>query len=145
MDINQERSSFLKKVFIGLLAVQLCVVLLLQLPFGHVKIYQSKFHTGPRMLSRLKNQNITENTISAKLVQPEVPKAILELDKNPVYGRFKISNPPVQIETNLLIIVSSAPRRIDRRSAIRDTWWTQCKSSERVRQEIIASFLDTLA
>eukprot|EP00795_Rhopilema_esculentum_P003433 gene3433-1804_t len=133
MDINQERSSFLKKVFIVLLAVQLCVVVLLQLPFGHVKVYHSKFHTGPRILSRLEKQNIADNTVSTKLAQPEVPKAILELDKNPVYERFKIPNPPVQIETNLLIIVSSAPRRIDRRSAIRDTWWTQCKSSERVK------------
>ena len=54
------------------------------------------------------------------------------LNENPIYRRFNISQRRKKPHVNLLIIVSSAPRRSDRRFAIRSTWWKLCKSIPRV-------------
>ena len=54
------------------------------------------------------------------------------LENNPVYKQFKIKPLPVRKEVTILVIVSSGPRRIDRRNAIRQTWWQQCKPTEEV-------------
>ena len=62
------------------------------------------------------------------------------LDKNPIYSKFQIMRPAIRKKTNLLIIVSSAPKRGDRRSAIRETWWKDCTSSDQVQQMICKSF-----
>ena len=35
---------------------------------------------------------------------------------------------------DLLLIVSTAPQRFDRRDAIRKTWWRLCELSEKVRK-----------
>ncbi|XP_065659766.1 uncharacterized protein LOC124817580 [Hydra vulgaris] len=54
------------------------------------------------------------------------------LDKNIIYANFKIQRVMNRKHFNIIAIVSSAPTRSDRRTAIRDTWWTQCNSSSRV-------------
>ncbi|XP_065058107.1 uncharacterized protein LOC135685923 isoform X2 [Rhopilema esculentum] len=54
------------------------------------------------------------------------------LNRNPIYSKFKIMRPAIRKKTNLLIIVSSAPKRRERRSAIRETWWKDCVSSDQV-------------
>ena len=62
--------------------------------------------------------------------------------ENPIYKRFKITD-RVKIKNgtivklkkkkvDILLIVSSGPRRADRRQAIRDTWWTDCVPSGKV-------------
>ncbi|XP_065065960.1 uncharacterized protein LOC135691888 [Rhopilema esculentum] len=53
-------------------------------------------------------------------------------NRNPVYSKFQIMRPAIRKKTNFLIIVSSAPTRRDRRSAIRETWWKDCVSSDQV-------------
>ena len=56
-------------------------------------------------------------------------RTILE---NPVYATFQIRKPVTKKKyVNVLIIVSSGPRRVDRRNAIRETWWTDCKENAR--------------
>ena len=62
----------------------------------------------------------------------ELPNKMENLNDNPVYAKFNISRKEKQSKFNLLIIVSSAPKRHDRRLATRETWWQQCKSTERV-------------
>lgn len=57
------------------------------------------------------------------------------LNENPVYSRFNIPRQENRPKINLLIIVSSAPTRGDRRSAIRDTWWNQSYTNNEVRLE----------
>ena len=62
----------------------------------------------------------------------ELPNKMENLDANPVYAQFNISRKEKPSKFNLLIIVSSAPKRYDRRLGIRETWWQQCRSTERV-------------
>jgi len=57
------------------------------------------------------------------------------IDKNPIYSRFNISAPrenATRKRVSILIVVSSAPRRFERRQAIRDTWWNECKLTKSV-------------
>ena len=62
----------------------------------------------------------------------ELPSKMENLNENPVYAKFNISRKEKPPKFNLLIIVSSAPKRYDRRLATRETWWQQCKSTKRV-------------
>lgn len=54
------------------------------------------------------------------------------LINNPVFRQFDMKIPERRKKVTVLIIVSSAPRRIDRRQAIRDTWWAECKKINKV-------------
>lgn len=49
------------------------------------------------------------------------------IDSSPIYSKFNISTPMFRKRVTVLIIVSTAPRRFDRRQAIRETWWKDCK------------------
>lgn len=51
---------------------------------------------------------------------------------HPLYSKFNLTISPQKKRLNLVVIVSSAPKRTDRRQAIRDTWWQQCKRNDRV-------------
>ena len=62
----------------------------------------------------------------------ELPNKMENLNENPVYAKFNTSRKEKPSKVNLLIIVSSAPKRSDRRLAIRETWWQQCRSTKRV-------------
>ena len=54
------------------------------------------------------------------------------LNSNVIYMKFNIPRALKREKLNILLIISSAPSRSDRRFAIRDTWWNQCKSSTKV-------------
>ena len=54
------------------------------------------------------------------------------ISRHPVFGNFKFRRPPKKKNVNVLVIVSSAPKRIDRRQIIRQTWWKECKSNKNV-------------
>ena len=66
----------------------------------------------------------------------ELPNKMENLNENPVYAQFNISRKEKPSKVNLLIIVSSAPKRYDRRLAIRETWWQQCRSNKRVSDHL---------
>ena len=51
---------------------------------------------------------------------------------HPFYKTFYIKEPLVKESVTIIIIVSSAPKRIRRRNAIRATWWSQCVQKELV-------------
>ena len=55
------------------------------------------------------------------------------LNMNPVYASLGIPRKIVRPVVNLLLIVSSAPSRIERRMAIRDTWWNQSTTNDKVK------------
>ena len=59
------------------------------------------------------------------------------IDKNSVFRNFNITAPSVRKNVTILIIVSTAPRRSDRRQAIRETWWQDCKKTGNVSQTLI--------
>lgn len=48
------------------------------------------------------------------------------LINHPVFKTFNLTLPDRKKKVRLLLIVSTAPQRYDRREAIRKTWWTQC-------------------
>ena len=52
--------------------------------------------------------------------------------KNPIYANFSIKPNQFRKRVNLLVIVTSAPSRTDRRDAIRDTWWKSCQNNTKV-------------
>ena len=82
----------------------------------------------------LNSQSIYENGFSKRLssfvkksassVSPEDEFLI----KHPVFRNFHIMPPAQKKNVRLLVIVTTAPQRNDRREAIRNTWWTQCKT-----------------
>ena len=51
---------------------------------------------------------------------------------HPVYERFSIVRPLTKKQVRLLVIITTAPQREERRSAVRGTWWTQCRSEVRI-------------
>ena len=52
--------------------------------------------------------------------------------KNPIYTNFHIEPSQSRKRVNLLVIVTSAPIRIERRNAIRETWWRSCQNNTKV-------------
>ena len=118
-----------KTFFAFLIALQITIILFIQLKAsGKFQHNAGNFHREPKYSSLCKNYSR-----SKKLSSCNSPDQLFRfLDEHPIYSTFKIPNPESKTDINLLIIVSSAPLRIDRRSSIRDTWWRFCKSSPRV-------------
>ena len=56
----------------------------------------------------------------------QLPERLRWIDLNPMFVNFNLSTPPKQKNVTIIIIVSTAPKRFDRRMAIRETWWKQC-------------------
>ena len=85
-------------------------------------------------------RTVSEGNIVPKKIQESdgyywlaLPDRMKKLNENPVYAKFNISRQENRPKVNLLILVSSAPKRGDRRSAIRDTWWNQSYANDKVR------------
>ena len=62
----------------------------------------------------------------AALSKEEKRNSLLD---NPVYANFNITKTLKKRKVNVILIVSSGPRRIARRNAIRKTWWKQCHAT----------------
>ena len=54
------------------------------------------------------------------------------INENVIYNKFNITKPKARPFVNIIYIVSSAPTRIERRTTIRETWWGDCKNTNRV-------------
>ena len=52
--------------------------------------------------------------------------------ENPIYANYNIAKPEKKKKVTILLIISSGPRRSDRRNAIRETWWKHCKPTHGV-------------
>jgi len=50
-----------------------------------------------------------------------------------VFGKIEFPMSETKKKVNILLIVSSAPKRIERRQATRDTWWKECKKMGNVK------------
>ena len=62
----------------------------------------------------------------------EEEKFVSHLNQNIVFKKFNIREPEQRTKIDIILIVSSAPARTERRSVIRQTWWPECRSTERV-------------
>ena len=108
---------------LAILAVAIAIALLILIKYG------SKKHI-PQHTNDV-SDNYIRNTEYA-LQWMEMSDRLQHLNKNPVYAKFDIPYQKNHSKYTLLIIVSSAPKRFDRRLAIRETWWQQCKSTNKV-------------
>lgn len=61
------------------------------------------------------------------------------INENMIYNKFNIKEVSQQERVNVILIVSSAPARFDRRKAIRETWWRDCKTNGKL--SILCVFL----
>ena len=53
--------------------------------------------------------------------------------RGPLFSHYNISESVIKKRVSVIIMVSSGPMRFDRRQAIRDTWWEECKQVKEVR------------
>ena len=90
-----------------------------------------------------KPKTILNKTISSKngsaLLDPgpaenwfQLPDKFERINENIIYRSFKIKKPEKREKVNVIFLVSSAPARLERRMAIRETWWSDCKTNDRV-------------
>ena len=75
---------------------------------------------------------------SAKWAALSVEEKREHLLENPVYATYNITKPVQKERVNVLLIISSGPRRRDRRDALRKTWLKECVTTAGVR--LILSF-----
>jgi len=56
------------------------------------------------------------------------------LQAHPIYSKFNFTarTKEKKKKINVLVIVSSAPKRSDRRQMIRETWWQECRNTGKV-------------
>jgi len=74
----------------------------------------------------------SNNKQESNTSKPELDPFDAYLRAHPVFGKMKYPMPETKKKVSILLIVSSAPKRADRRQAIRDTWWQQCKNTGKV-------------
>lgn len=75
---------------------------------------------------------------SAKWAALSIEEKREHLLENPVYATYNITKPVQKERVNVLLIISSGPRRRDRRDALRKTWLKECVTTAGVR--LILSF-----
>ncbi|XP_057300400.1 uncharacterized protein LOC130631683 [Hydractinia symbiolongicarpus] len=97
-------------------------------------IQQSKTKTN------LKKPGYVTNTIQQSKTKTNFKKPTREsvyIKNNPYLANFNIKPKGKKKKVTLLLIVSTGPRRYDRRATIRNTWWQQCKPTGEVKPECI--------
>ena len=96
--------------------------------------YQGDFKLYDRGNTTHKFLNTSTYNITAvdNRTRKMLPDSTETLNDNPIYRKFNIPRRSRRDQVNLLIIVSSAPARKQRRDGIRDTWWTKCSSTSKV-------------
>ena len=70
---------------------------------------------------------------SAKWAALSIEEKREHLLENPVYATYNITKPVQKERVNVLLIISSGPRRRDRRDALRKTWLKECVTTAGVR------------
>ncbi|XP_057294448.1 uncharacterized protein LOC130622994 isoform X2 [Hydractinia symbiolongicarpus] len=109
------RSSKLKQIFFVVVFINLILLI------SHSSILHDLL---------FENNELTKEDLllytPANLSTQHIQSAMKKLETNPIYQAFDIIPPPTKEKVDLLLIVSSGPRRSDRRDAIRQTWWQQC-------------------
>ena len=66
-------------------------------------------------------------TLSSQGIQQQTSQINFTwIDRHPIYKQFYIRNVKSKKQVTVVVVVSSAPKRLDRRNAIRRTWWKQC-------------------
>ena len=77
--------------------------------------------------------NVSNYDFYFKSLGQSQSKFFAALRTNIIYRSFGVKLKKRRESVNLLVIVSSAPKRSDRRAGIRETWWTLCRNFMRER------------
>lgn len=101
-------------------------------------------HSWTSLLSQVKSAMEKSAEAGDKLVEQlkslvvgrgrwySLPNKFDRLLENPIYVRYNLTLPVIREKVDMIFIVSSAPKRLERRTAIRETWWPFCKPVKRV-------------
>ena len=110
----KKRISIILRVAVIISSAWLIVVIFFTTILNRPSLYKTDF--SKRLSSSVKK--------SASSISPDDEFLI----KHPVFKNFNIIPPVQKKNVRLLVIVTTAPQRNDRREAIRNTWWTRCKN-----------------
>ena len=119
--------------FMGIIVIQLFVIIVVSSLV--IRSVPSSPHFLQRFVVRTAFEQLDGFEIDSNVTMDwhKLSNRMEHLNMNPVYASLGIPRKRVRPRVNLLLIVSSAPSRIERRMAIRDTWWNQSTSSDKVK------------
>jgi len=118
-------SSCKRSCLIIFITFQFCIICVLGFALRNINLLSEVKHVGEKVKG-------TEGYHWLAL-----PDRMQRLNENPVYAKFKIPRQMNRPKVNLLILVSSAPKRGDRRAAIRETWWSQSSKNDKVKVKAV--------
>ena len=84
-----------------------------------------------KMIFEIHSSTSPDNETLQRSQQSQVSLDDEFLLTHPVFKEFNITQPVDKRFFYLLVIVTTGPQRHDRRKAIRETWWSQCKNQVR--------------
>jgi len=125
------------KIFAIIMVGGICMLLvsnIFNIQF-HISDYYSRSNNTQEINKKQESNNKQEinNKQESDASKPELDPFDAYLRVHPVYGEMEFPMPETKKKVNILLIVSSAPKRSDRRQAIRDTWWQQCNNMGKVK------------
>ena len=111
----------------------LCIVLQLII-ISFLSVFLNSSSSKPRFKPYIHGEMnaLVEEDGNVTMEWQKLPNKMNHLNMNPVYAKLGIPRIKFRPRVNLLLIVSSAPSRIERRMAIRETWWNQSKTNAKV-------------
>ena len=121
-----------KLLVIFLIVAQLLMIALFGKLYVDFQLIPKHVFKPFRTKGTLKLETSTRDLASSATKVPETSSLYAILKNNSVYRHLQILETGKREFANLLLIVSSAPKRLDRRNTIRETWWPLCKDTNRV-------------
>ena len=117
-----------KQLTITILAlIQMCLILLIMEKYSW-KMGINRFTVALDRQTNVSNYDFYFNSLGQSQSQ-----FFAALRTNVIYRSFGVKLKKQRQSVNLLLVVSSAPKRSDRRASIRETWWTLCRNTMRER------------
>ena len=122
---NIMMATLLNKLVIGLMVLVVLISYLLVYHKSHIEKVRSKW-----------NPFIHGNNKKSLMKEPE-DSFVLFLKNHSVFKMFNISRVyKKKKRVHVLVIVSTAPKRRDRRDGIRKTWWKRCLQTKKVFKQL---------
>ena len=129
--LSASKKSIYFMLFIGLQLVLIVIIVSLVVKSVPAFPHYGHYYFGG---SSSGGVYVVEENVNVTMNWHKIPNRMEHLNMNPVYAKLGIPRKIVRPKVNLLLIVSSAPSRLERRIAIRDTWWNQSKSDDKVKE-----------
>ena len=126
--INVQPRCTAKQLTVTILAlIQICLILII------MEKYYWKIENKKRFVELDRQTNVSNYDFYFKSLGQSELQFFAALRTNALYRSFGVKLKKRRKSVNLLLVVSSAPKRSDRRTSIRETWWTLCRNTMRER------------